>query len=158
MTLTRCGLTLTTQLSIQMVRIASCLCRTKTDIAALSPSDPSRNEASFARFWDSTAHFTSNTSAFVNLSFVGTDIALYGASGPAFGSYQVELDGQLTNATAYASENGTLPHLLYSSSGLNASQSHSLVLRNLGNNGNTSQGSQMLLDYATLTVPVAPQG
>lgn len=121
-------------------------------------SDPSRNEAAFAQFWDRTAHFTSNSSAYVNLSFVGSGIALYGASGPSYGSYQVELDGQITDSTAYAAENGTLPHLLYSSSGLNASQPHSLVLRNLGNNGNTTQGSQMLLDYATLTVAVAPEG
>lgn len=109
-------------------------------------------------FHDGTAHFTTNTSAFVNLTFVGTDIALYGASGPQFGSYQVELDGQTTTSSAYASQNGTLPHLLFGSAGLNATQTHSLVLRNLGNNGNSTQGEEMLLDYAVLTVPVAPRG
>lgn len=92
------------------------------------------------------------------MTFIGTGIELYGASGPAFGSYSVELDGQNTTSTAFSATNGTLPHLLYSTSGLNVSQQHSLVLRNLGNDGNTTQGSQMLLDFAKLTVPIAAEG
>ncbi|KAK9893956.1 hypothetical protein P389DRAFT_111002 [Cystobasidium minutum MCA 4210] len=129
-----------------------------SDDAAFNTNDPSRNESSFRTFHDATAHFTSNTSAYVNLSFVGTDIALYGASGPEYGNYQVVLDGQSTDATAYAANNGTLPYLLYSASGLNVSQPHQLTLRNLGNNGNETQGSRLLLDYATVTVPLAPEG
>lgn len=127
-------------------------------IQQIASSDPSKNEESFAVFWDGTAHFTSNSSAYVNLTFTGSGLDIYGASGPAYGSYSVEVDGQTTTASAYAPVNGTLPHLLYTTSGLNVSQQHSLVLRNLGNNGNSTQGSRMLLDFARLTVPLAPDG
>lgn len=131
---------------------------TYSDDSAFYTNDPSKNEEAFAVFRDGTAHFTSNASAYVNLTFVGTGLDIYGASGPAYGSYDVQIDGQSTIATAYAPENGTTPYLMYTTSGLNVSQEHTLVLRNLGNNGNTTQGSLMLLDFASLSVPISAQG
>jgi hypothetical protein len=121
--------------------------------------DPSKNESFYARFHDGTVHITSQPSAYVNLSFVGTDIYLYGSSGPSSGSYSVTLDGQTAlPSSAYAAENSTLPYLLYSASNLSASEAHSLQLTNLGNEGNTTIGTDLLFDYALLTVPIAVQG
>lgn len=156
-TSTRSGHTPTILHSIQMASCQPCI-SDQHEPSLTTLSDPSKNEEAFAVFLDGTAHFTSNSSAYVNLTFAGTGLDIYGASGPAYGSYSVELDGQTTTATAYAPVNGTLPHLLYTTSDLNTSQQHFLVLRNLGNNGNSTQGSQMLLDFARLTVPVAARG
>lgn len=92
----------------------------------------------------------------------GTSIYVYSAQGPNFGSVAIDLDGNSTTVSAYASNNltvnsGLLNYLLFSASGLEMGAQHNLTMRNLGA-VNAGEGDEMLLDYIIATVQLAPSG
>ncbi|KAJ3994494.1 hypothetical protein F5050DRAFT_469847 [Lentinula boryana] len=106
-----------------------------------------------------TFHKTSTVNASVSFNFTGPALFIYGFSGPEYGSYEVELDGSSTIASAYSSINGSTPHLLYGTSNLTYGE-HELILRNLGallSNGD-GDGSSLLFDFLRFTVQLAPSG
>ncbi|KAJ3782527.1 hypothetical protein GGU11DRAFT_583613 [Lentinula aff. detonsa] len=106
-----------------------------------------------------TFHKTSTVNASVSFNFTGPALFIYGFSGPEYGSYEVELDGSSTTASAYSSINGSTPHLLYGTSNLTYGK-HELMLRNLGalsSNGD-GDGSSLLFDFLRFTVQLAPSG
>jgi hypothetical protein len=106
-----------------------------------------------------TFHQTDTVNATVSLNFTGPALYIYGFSGPDYGSYEVQLDGSSTTASAYSSSNGSTPYLLYGSNNLTYG-AHELTLRNLGalsSNGDKG-GNSLLFDFLRFTVQLAPSG
>lgn len=81
---------------------------------------------------------------------------IYGASGPAYGSFEVSIDGSSNVSTAHASAN-TTNYLLFGTSGLTY-DNHSLKVMNLGAQNGDEGGNQLLFDYLETTVQLAPAG
>jgi len=83
---------------------------------------------------------------------------LYGVAGPSQGFYTINLDHGATSAplSAFASAN-TSNHLLWSAVDL-AEGDHTLEITNLGQNGNSSVGESLLIDYALLTAVGGAEG
>lgn len=151
-------------------------------------ADPSNRTqaASNAAYFDGTYHSTSAVNASISFNFTGactsllthrrransasdtfvslaihtgSDIYVYGASGPSFGSIEIALDGASSASTvvsAYAT-NTTVPHLVYEAHNLSTPSMHQLVMKNLGPRSQ-EEGSSMLLDFVKTTVQLAPQG
>lgn len=88
----------------------------------------------------------------------GSALYLYGVAGPSQGFYTVNLDHGATSAplSAFASANSS-NHLLWSASDL-AEGDHTLEITNLGQNGNSSVGDSLLIDYALLTTIAGAEG
>lgn len=82
---------------------------------------------------------------------------MYGAAGPSYGSYSVDLDGNQTTYSAYAAANASLPYLLYAAHNLSNATTHSVTMTNLGPAG-AQEGDRMLLDFIQTTVQLAPEG
>ncbi|KAF5363126.1 hypothetical protein D9757_007965 [Collybiopsis confluens] len=95
----------------------------------------------------------------VNATNTGPALYIYGFSGPDYGSYEVQLDGISTKASAFSSNNASTPHLLYGTNNLTYSV-HELTLRNLGavsGNGDGG-GNSLLFDFLEFSVQLAPGG
>ncbi|KAB5593174.1 hypothetical protein CTheo_3404 [Ceratobasidium theobromae] len=91
-------------------------------------------------YHNSTAHVTSTSGATTTLNFDGSEVFLYGGTGPTYGTFQVQVDDQsvVLNATTGVAHQSAL---LYTASGL-GSGSHRLQVTNL-------QGGKFLdIDYA----------
>lgn len=88
---------------------------------------------------------------------VGPAIYIYGMSGPDFGSFEVDIDSNKTTLSAYAAENGTAPHLLYSTESLKYAD-HTLTLKNLGALDGDNGGNAFLFDFLHMTVQMGPAG
>lgn len=126
-----------------------------------NPSDASLR-AQYSEYLDGTYHATSTANASLSYLFQGTSVYIYSAQGPSFGSVAIDLDGNSTIVSAYASNNltvqsGLLNYLLFSASGLEMGSEHNLTMTNLGA-VNKGEGNEMLLDYITTTVQLAPAG
>ncbi|KAG8770584.1 hypothetical protein FRC12_004176 [Ceratobasidium sp. 428] len=84
-------------------------------------------------FRSGTVHSTNTYGAAASLKFEGSEVFLYGSTGPNHGQYKIQLDNQLAlelNGTAPALHTQTL---LYTTSDL-APGEHQLVITNLGDN------------------------
>ncbi|KAG6808171.1 hypothetical protein H0H92_005157 [Tricholoma furcatifolium] len=120
------------------------------------PSSPSFN-ASTTPWWMGTYHETNIIGASVSFNFTGPAIFVYGASGPSYGSYEVQLDSEVSTASAYSATNVSEPSLLYGRNNLTY-DSHTLTLRNLGAQNRDAGGNSLLFDYLQVTVQLAPAG
>ncbi|KAG8773556.1 hypothetical protein FRC12_002464 [Ceratobasidium sp. 428] len=84
-------------------------------------------------FRSGTVHSTNTYGAAASLTFEGSEVFLYGSTGPNHGQYKIQLDNQLAlelNGTAPVLHTQTL---LYTTSDL-APGEHQLVITNLGDN------------------------
>ncbi|KAF9074327.1 hypothetical protein BDP27DRAFT_1214314 [Rhodocollybia butyracea] len=104
-----------------------------------------------------TFHKTNTINASVSLNFTGPALYIYGFSGPEYGSYEVQLDSSSVVFSAYASSNGSLPHLLFGESNLTY-DNHELTIRNLGALNGDGGGNSLLFDFLKFTVQLAPAG
>lgn len=88
---------------------------------------------------------------------LGSAVYLYGVAGPSQGFYSLTLDGRSTSAplSAFASSNISNT-LLWSASDL-SSDPHTLEITNLGQNGNSSVGNALLIDYALVTAVISAE-
>ncbi|KAJ6584328.1 hypothetical protein B0H19DRAFT_1104723 [Mycena capillaripes] len=129
------------------------------DQAAWETPDPSSSSfnASTSQWLMGTYHSTTVANATVSFKFTGPAIYVFGASGPAYGSYEVLLDGTSTTKSAYAASNASAPYLLYSADSLSYA-AHTLTLRNLGKQGTDAGGGAFLFDFLRATVQLAPAG
>ncbi|KAJ7806285.1 hypothetical protein B0H14DRAFT_2876174 [Mycena olivaceomarginata] len=120
--------------------------------------DPSAAPDPVLAIWfDSTYHRTNVSGASLSYSFKGSDLFLFGAAGPQFGSYEIELDGRRETHSAHASQNAS-GHLLFSKHGLNAEREHELKVTNLGPK-HKGEGTDLLVDFVKSTAQiVASQG
>ncbi|KAF9012781.1 hypothetical protein BDZ89DRAFT_1023937 [Hymenopellis radicata] len=108
-------------------------------------------------WWLGTYHRTEQIDASISLNFTGPAIYVYGMAGPEYGSFEVGIDDNKTTLSAYAAENGTAPHLLYSTDKL-AYTNHTLTLKNLGKLDGDKGGNAFLFDFLYMTVQMAPAG
>jgi len=132
---------------------------TYSDQASWTTPDPSSfNYTSNGSPWlRGTYHNTTVAGASVSLNFTGPAIYVYGAIGPAYGTFQVVLDNQATlNGTAFRSAPYTGSYLLFGTSGLTYGN-HQITLRNLGVTA-VDSGNALLLDYIQSTIQLAPSG
>lgn len=134
------------------------------------PSSPSFDAAN-SQWLMETYHTTQTVNAMVRFNFTGTcrfhpirvfiptfssvipgpAIFIYGYSGPDYGSYEVDVDSSSSTFSAYASSNGSTPHLLYGANHLTYSD-HQLTLRNLGARSGDGDGNMLLFDFLRFTV------
>lgn len=92
------------------------------------------------------------------VSVVGPAIFIYGHKGPAYGSFEVQIDSNTTvTSSAYSATNSSTPSLLFGANNLTYG-SHSLILKNLGAKEGDAGGNALLFDYLQTTVQVAPTG
>lgn len=87
----------------------------------------------------------------------GPAIYVFGAAGPAYGSYEVSVDGVSSTKSAYMASNASAPCLLYGADNLTYA-THTLTLRNLGKQGADAGGNGFLFDFLRTTVQLAPAG
>jgi hypothetical protein len=87
---------------------------------------------------------------------IGPTIFVYGAAGPAYGSFEISLDGQSNVFSAYAPQNAS-GHLLFSATTLEYAN-HTLKVTNLGAKDGDNGGNQLLFDYFDAGVQLAPAG
>ncbi|KAJ7480584.1 hypothetical protein FB451DRAFT_1085772 [Mycena latifolia] len=129
------------------------------DQAAWETPDPSSStfDAKTSEWLMGTYHNTSVVGASLSFNFTGPAIYVFGAGGPAYGSFEVGLDGTTTQASAYAASNASAPYLLYGARNLTYAV-HTLSLRNLGRQGSDAGGSAFLFDFLRTTVQLAPAG
>ncbi|KAJ7618908.1 hypothetical protein DFH06DRAFT_1061764 [Mycena polygramma] len=129
------------------------------DQAAWETPDPSSSSfnASTSQWLMGTYHSTTFRNSTLSFNFTGPAIYVFGASGPAYGSYEVLLDGTATNKSAYAASNASAPYLLYGADNL-AYASHTLTLRNLGKQDADAGGGAFLFDFMRTTVQLGPAG
>ncbi|GLB44458.1 hypothetical protein LshimejAT787_1700850 [Lyophyllum shimeji] len=104
-----------------------------------------------------TYHRTDVVGASLTFNFTGPSLYIYGHAGPAYGSYEVDIDANTTTASAYAPTNASGPVLLFGSKTL-AYAPHTLTLRNLGAKDGDKGGNGFLFDYLQTTVQLAPTG
>ena len=87
---------------------------------------------------------------------LGPAIYVYGAAGPAYGSYEIFIDDTSHIASAHASSNAS-GYLLYSTTNLTY-DNHTLKVINLGAKDGDNGGNAFLFDYLETTVQLAPAG
>jgi len=91
--------------------------------------------------------------------FLGPAIYIYGNTGPTYGSFQVEIDSEILQYSAYRESAANSSTLLFAASNLSYAH-HNLVLRNLGARPDAGDkgGDAFLLDYIQSTIQLAPAG
>ncbi|KAJ7644705.1 hypothetical protein FB45DRAFT_824844 [Roridomyces roridus] len=104
-----------------------------------------------------TFHSTNVTGATVEFNFTGPAIYVFGAAGPAFGSYEVTIDGSSVTKSAYLPSDAASPYMLYGADNLSYAD-HTLRLRNLGKQGADAGGGEFLFDFLRTTVQLGPAG
>jgi hypothetical protein len=87
---------------------------------------------------------------------IGPALFIYGAAGPAYGSYEILLDGISKVSTAYTPQNMS-SYLLFNTTSLQYAN-HTLKVTNLGARSGDNGGNQLLFDYLDTTVQLAPAG
>jgi len=90
---------------------------------------------------------------------LGPAIYIYGNTGPTYGSYQVEIDSEVLQYSAYRESASNASTPLFAASNLTYAN-HNLVLRNLGARPDVGDkgGDAFLLDYIQSTIQLAPTG
>ncbi|KAH7108275.1 hypothetical protein BKA62DRAFT_681711 [Auriculariales sp. MPI-PUGE-AT-0066] len=113
--------------------------------------DPSKEQEAYKSFGYSvgTYHETETQGESFAVNFTGTRVALYGASGPDYGSFTVKVDGAEAGYSAWAAER-TNSTKLWEASGLAAGPWHSLTVTN----GNAS----FLIDHLQVLADVSAPG
>jgi len=131
---------------------------TYADQSQWSTPDPSSDTSnqSTSPWKDGTYHLTAVTNAFFTFNFEGPTIFVYGAAGPAYGSFEISLDGHSNVFSAYAPQNAS-GHLLFSATTLEY-VNHTLTVTNLGAKDGDNGGNQLLFDYLDAGVQLAPAG
>jgi hypothetical protein len=86
----------------------------------------------------------------------GPTLFIYGAAGPAYGSFEISIDGGSNVSTAHAPQNAS-DYLLFSTTSLTY-DNHTLKVTNLGAQNGDNGGNQLLFDYLETTVQLAPPG
>ena len=83
------------------------------------------------------------------MHFSGSEIHLYGDSGPAYGAYSLILDDEepVVDTAFYPALAVGRAHLVHSLTNLTEGR-HELVVTNLGNRGDLIEGNGFLLDFA----------
>jgi hypothetical protein len=91
--------------------------------------------------------------------FLGPAIYIYGTTGPTYGSYEVGIDSEEMQYSAYRESADNTSTLLFAASNLTYAN-HNLVLRNLGARPDIGDkgGDAFLLDYIHSTIQLAPAG
>ncbi|KAK4684101.1 hypothetical protein P7C73_g6100, partial [Tremellales sp. Uapishka_1] len=97
-------------------------------------------------FFNKTASVTTAANATAELKFQAAAVYLYGMSGPDGGLAQILLDGVATHQLDLNTPWNSYSSLLYHGSGFNPQDQHTLTVVN------TTPGSQLILDFAILTV------
>lgn len=106
-------------------------------------------------WFDGTYHRSNTAGASLSFRFTGAEFFLYGGAGPAFGSYEVTVDGCAERFSAHAAHNAS-GHLLSSTENL-AYQDHTITVTNLGAKRH-GEGTNLLVDFLKTTVDIAPAG
>ncbi|KAJ7243817.1 hypothetical protein B0H12DRAFT_1236301 [Mycena haematopus] len=79
---------------------------TYPDQSQWTTPDPSAGPDPALDIWfDATYHRTNVTGASFSFDFKGSEFSLYGAAGPAFGSYEINIDGWAATHSAHAAKN-----------------------------------------------------
>ncbi|KAJ6453368.1 hypothetical protein C8R45DRAFT_1039268 [Mycena sanguinolenta] len=121
-----------------------------------STPDPSAAPDPTLDVWfDATYHRTNVTGAAFSFGFKGSQISLYGAAGPAFGSYQIDIDGCVETHSAHSTRNAA-GYLLFNTDTL-AYTEHTVKVTNLGPI-RRGEGTDLLVDLVKTTVDIAPAG
>ncbi|KAJ6534859.1 hypothetical protein B0H19DRAFT_963902 [Mycena capillaripes] len=129
---------------------------TYPDQSQWTTPDPSAARDPALDIWfDDTYHRTNVTGASLSFGFKGSEFFLYGAAGPAFGSYEVEIDGCAEEHSAHAAQNAS-GHLLFSTKTLSYTD-HTVKVTNLGPK-RRGEGTDLLVDLFKATVDIAPAG
>ncbi|KAF7339070.1 hypothetical protein MVEN_01983400 [Mycena venus] len=129
---------------------------TYPDQSQWTTPDPSAAHDPANDIWfDDTYHRTNVTGASFSFGFKGSVFSLYGAAGPAFGSYEVDVDGRTEIRSAHAAKNAS-GHLLFSTKSLPYTD-HTVKVTNLGAK-HYGEGTDLLVDLLTTTVDIAPAG
>ena len=91
--------------------------------------------------------------------FLGPAIYIYGTTGPTYGSYEVGIDSEEMQYSAYRESADNTSTLLFAVSNLTYAN-HNLVLRNLGARPDIGDkgGDAFLLDYIHSTIQLASAG
>ncbi|KAJ7032943.1 hypothetical protein C8F04DRAFT_1106200 [Mycena alexandri] len=121
----------------------------------LTPDPSAAHDPALDIWFDDTYHLTNVTGASLSFGFKGSEFYLFGASGPSFGSYEVEIDGRAQKFTAHAAQNSS-QHLLFSTASLRYAD-HTVKVTNLGAK-HYGEGNQLLLDFVKTTFDIAPPG
>ncbi|KAF8144685.1 hypothetical protein K438DRAFT_1873392 [Mycena galopus ATCC 62051] len=118
--------------------------------------DPSAGPDATLDIWfDATYHRTNVSGAWFSFGFKGSEFSLYGAAGPSFGSYEIDIDGCTEIHTAHAAQNSS-GHLLFGTDQL-AYADHTIKVTNLGAK-HRGEGTDLLVDLLQTTVDIAPAG
>lgn len=107
-----------------------------------------------------TGEFVLMTSVERILSYVscsGPSLYIYGAKGPDYGSYEVDIDSVSLQYSAYQPVSDNTSQILFAASNLTYAN-HNIVLRNLGAQSSAGDkgGDAFLLDFIDSTIQVAP--
>ncbi|KAJ6504554.1 hypothetical protein DFH09DRAFT_1000692 [Mycena vulgaris] len=121
----------------------------------ITPDPSAAHDPALDIWFDGTYHLTNTTGASFSFAFKGAEFFLYGAVGPAFGSYKVDIDGCVEEHSAHAANNAS-GHLLFHTKSL-AYQDHTVTITNLGPK-HRSEGTNLLVDFIKTTVDIAPAG
>ncbi|KAF7303347.1 hypothetical protein MIND_00562400 [Mycena indigotica] len=118
--------------------------------------DPSAGpNATLAGWFDETYHRTNITGAVFEFKFKGSEFFIFGAAGPKYGAYEVDIDASKHVRSAHAWRN-IEQYLLFHQRGLEYKE-HLVKVTNLGRRRKWD-GTDLLLDFVKTTVDVAPQG
>ncbi|KAF8812745.1 hypothetical protein BYT27DRAFT_7086447 [Phlegmacium glaucopus] len=131
------------------------------DQAVWDSPDPSAKgfNAGSSQWWRGTYHQTKEIGASVSLNITGPAVFIYGNTGPLYGSYEVEIDSEVQQYSAYRESSDNSSTLLYSSTSLTYAN-HNIILRNLGAKPEVGDkgGDAFLIDYIQSTIQLAPAG
>ncbi|KAF7333275.1 hypothetical protein MSAN_02422000 [Mycena sanguinolenta] len=118
--------------------------------------DPSAAPDPALNIWfDATYHRTNVSGASFSFDFKGSQISLYGAAGPAFGSYEIDIDGWVETHSAHIAKNVS-GYPLFSTDTLSYTD-HTVKVTNLGAK-HRGEGTDFLVDLIKTTVDIAPAG
>ncbi|KAF9054145.1 hypothetical protein BJ165DRAFT_1337721 [Panaeolus papilionaceus] len=124
--------------------------------------DPSASDfdASKSPWMRGTYHETTTKGASVRFEITGPAVYIYGAKGPDFGSFEIQIDHYTGIFSAYSAQESGRPQVLYAASNLTYGH-HMITLTNLGalpDYGIDKGGNGFWLDYIDTTIQVAPPG
>ncbi|KAF7303345.1 hypothetical protein MIND_00562200 [Mycena indigotica] len=118
--------------------------------------DPSAGpNATLAGWFDETYHRTNITGAVFEFKFKGSEFFIFGAAGPKYGAYEVDIDASKHVRSAHALRN-IGQYLLFHQRGLEYKE-HLVKVTNLGRRPKWD-GTDLLVDFVKTTVDVAPAG
>ncbi|KAK6981115.1 hypothetical protein R3P38DRAFT_3115145 [Favolaschia claudopus] len=120
-----------------------------------TPDPSAAHDPALDIWFDDTFHRTNVSGASFEFGFKGSEFFLFGAAGPAFGSYEVDIDGWKETRSAHAAQNVS-QHLLFHANKL-LYKEHTVKVTNLGGK-RRGEGKDLLVDFVKTTVDIAPAG